>query len=104
MILILAALLVLSAVGTAGAQETIDGGRLMPVSPQMFGPSPYDLVAPWGKIDGEDIKPLALALIRSPGPDVPWAWDLNHDGVIDIADIGMVAARYGCTVVDACYW
>jgi len=104
MILILAALLVLSAVGTAVAQETIDGRLSAPTGVQGMGPSPYDLVAPFGRIDLEDIKPLQLALLQSTGENVPYAWDLNHDGMIDMLDISMVAGRYGCTVVDACYW
>jgi len=103
MILILTALLVLSAVGTAVAQETIDGMSAS-AGAQGMGPSPYDLVAPFGRIDLEDIKPLQLALLQPTGEHVPYAWDLNHDGMIDMLDISMVAGRFGCTVVDACYW
>ncbi len=100
---ILVVLFVLSMVGTAGAQET-SGGRL-PVGLEMFGPSPsrFDLAAPWGVIDGQDLLPLQLAF-DVPISAAPYAWDINHDGVIDVADLGMVAARHNCTVVDACYW
>lgn len=103
-ILILAALLVLSVVGTAGAQETMDGGRLTPVSPVMFGPSQFDLAAPWGVIDTQDVNAIKLAFGKTPNVDAPRSWDLNYDGVIDVGDVGMVAGRYGCTAADACYW
>ena len=103
-ILILTALLVLSAVGTAGAQEAIDGGRVMPVSPEMFGPSQFDLAAPWGVIDNQDVMPLILALNKTPGNEAPWAWDLNRDGRINSQDINAVVSRLGCTAADACYW
>lgn len=103
-ILILTALLVLGVVGTAGAQETIGDGRLMPISPQMFGPSRFDIAAPWGVIDMQDVYAIALGFGKTPNVDVPQAWDLNLDGAIDIADLGMVSARYECTVADSCYW
>ena len=103
-ILILAALLVLGVVGTVGAQETIDGGQLTPVSPEMFGPSQFDLAAPWGVIDNQDAMPLLLALNKMPGNEAPWAWDLNRDGRINSGDIGVVVFRIGCTAADACYW
>lgn len=102
-LVILAALLVLSAVGTAVAQETVDGG-LAAAGAQSLGPSRFDLAAPWGVIDREDALPLVLATYKVPGTEAPWAWDLNRDGVINVVDLGMVAARQGCTVVDACYW
>lgn len=102
-LVILAALLVLSAVGTAVAQETIDGG-LAAAGAQSFGPSRFDLAAPWGVIDREDALPLVLAVYKVPGAEAPWAWDLNHDGRIDMIDVSLIAARQGCTVVDACYW
>lgn len=104
MILLLAALLVLGVVGTAGAQETIDGGRLTQVSPEMFSPAQFDLAAPWGVIDAQDLLPLQLALGRPMDGTIPSSWDINRDGMIDIIDLGMVAARYDCTAADACYW
>ena len=105
-IIILAALLVLGAVGTALAQEPVSvDGRIMPVGVEQFsGPSRFDLAAPWNVIDGQDLLPLRLMFGRYMDETIPYSWDLNRDGVIDIIDIGMVAARDGCTVVDACYW
>ncbi len=64
----------------------------------------YDLAAPWGVIDEQDILPLSLAFGRPLGKEVPWSWDLNHDRVIDILDIGMIGARQGCVITEACYW
>jgi hypothetical protein len=109
-ILILAMLLVLGMVGTAVAQEPVGGPEfsadaLRPISGEaMTMISRFDLAAPWGVIDMQDMLPLQLALHRVLGTEVPWAWDLNHDGVVSIVDLGLVAARQGCTVVDACYW
>ena len=104
-ILILTALLVLSVVGTAGAQEPIGPGRPMPINLQVFGlPSRYDLAAPWGVIDMDDVYAIALGIDKTPGVDAPRSWDLNFDGVIDVGDVGMVAGRYGCTAASPCYW
>ncbi len=102
---ILVVLFVLSMVVTAAvAQEEIDGSRAMPVAgPENFGPSRFDLAAPWGVIDTQDLLPLQLSFGKLL-TDVPWAWDINHDNVIDIVDLAMVAARQGCTLVDACYY
>lgn len=93
--LILAALLVLSVVGTAGAQD-IDGAKRFI--------SRYDLAAPWRVIDVQDVWPLHLAFNRTPGDYVPLAWDIDRDGIISTRDINSVAVRVGCTAEDDCYW
>jgi hypothetical protein len=101
---VLVMLLVLSMIGTAVvAQEEIDSNKRLPVTPNSFGPSQFDLAAPWGVIDAQDLLPLQLAFGK-PVADAPRAWDINHDGAIDIVDLAMVAARQGCTITDACYY
>lgn len=64
----------------------------------------FDLAAPWGVVDEQDVLAIALGVTKAPGTEAPWAWDLNYDGMIDVADVGMVASRVGCTVVEPCYW